>query len=153
MRAAHAILVLLPLVLATACADDDACSSAACRVSEGKYGLGDRTIRDTREKTFTTEDGAYTLVRIEYGDTQECDEIDDEDCSYSSYCAIVFGGQDYPLDAYFVADEDALFDLDEYCTAGVCDMPAYELALFDDEAFDAWLDETDPEDDVLASCF
>jgi hypothetical protein len=153
MRAAHAILCLLPLLLATACSDDEACSGTACKVAESKYGLGDRTIHSAREKTFTTADGAYTVVRFEYGDTPECDEVDDEDCGYSTYCAIVFGGQDYPLDAYFVTDEDALFDLDEYCAAGVCEMPAYELAVFEDEAFDAWLEETDPEDDVLASCF
>lgn len=65
----------------------------------------------------------------------------------------MFGGQDYPLDANFVSDEDALFDLDEYCTAGTCDMPAYDLAVFDDATFDEWLDATDPEVDVLASCF
>jgi hypothetical protein len=152
MRAAHAILVLLPLVLAAACSDD-ACSGPGCEVADSKYGLGDRTIRDAREKTFTAAEGAYTVVRIEYGYTLECDELDDEDCSYSTYCAIVYGGQDYPLDAYFVTDEDVLFDLDEYCYAGVCDMPAYELAVFDDEAFGEWLDETDPEDDILASCF
>lgn len=150
MRAAHAMVLLV--LLTAACSDDEPCRGA-CKVAESKYGLGDRTVHGAREKTFTTADGAYTVVRIEYGDTQECDEVDDEDCSYSTYCSIVFGGQDFPLDANFVTDEDALFDLDEYCTAGVCEMPAYELAVFDDDAFDAWLEETEPEDDVLASCF
>lgn len=83
MRAAHAmiVLILLLLVLTTARSDDEVCRSEVCRVAEAKYGLGDRTIRDAREKTFATDDGPYTLVRIEYGDTLECDELDDENCS------------------------------------------------------------------------
>lgn len=154
MRAAHAILVLLPLLLVAACSDDDRCRGVACQVAESKYGLGDRTIRHAAERTFVTDAGeAYTLLRIEYGDTLECDELDDEDCRYSTYCAFVLDGVDYPLDASFVTDEDALFDLDEYCTDLGCDMPAYDLAIFDDDAFDEWLWDTEEEDDILASCF
>jgi hypothetical protein len=154
MRAAHAILVLLPLLLVTACADDDRCRGTACKVAESKYGLENRTVRNTAEKTFVTAAGeSYTLLRIEYGDTLECNDLDDEDCSYSTYCAFVLDGADYPLDASFVTDEDALFDLDDYCTDAGCDMPAYELAIFDDDAFDEWLWETEEEDDILASCF
>lgn len=154
MRAAHAILILIPLVFVAACSDDDGpCSTAACKASESKYQLAERTLRDTAERTFVTEDGTYTLVRFEYGDTPECDELDEEDCSYSTYCAFVLDGVDYPLSATFVSEADELFDLDEYCTDYGCDMPADDLAIFDDEAFDDWLYEADEETDVLATCF
>jgi hypothetical protein len=149
MRAAHAILFLL---VVTACSDDDGpCATDACKATEAKYRLG--TIRDTAEHTFVAEDGAYTLVRFEYGNTLACDELDDEDCSYSTYCAFVVDGVDYPLFADFVNEEDELFNLDDYCTDLGCDMPADDLAIFDDEAFEDWLWEADDETDVLASCF
>jgi hypothetical protein len=150
MRAAHAIVLLL---LVTACSDNDGpCASSTCKTVEAKYRLGDRTIRDTGERTFVAEDGTYTLVRFEYGTTPECDDAD-ENCSYSTYCAFVTGGVDYPLSATFVSDEDALFDLDDYCTDLGCDMPADDLAIFDDEAFEDWLWDADEDTDVLASCF
>ena len=151
MRAAHALVLLL---LVTACSDDDGpCATSACEASETKYRLGDRAIRDTAERTFVTEDAAYTLVRFEYGTTPECDELDDEDCSYSTYCAFVVDGVDYPLSASFVTEEDELFDLDDYCSDLGCDMPADDLAIFDDEAFEDWLWDADEDTDVLASCF
>lgn len=153
MRAAHAILILVPLLLFAACAGDaDSCASSACEVAEAKYRLGDRTIRDTAERSFTTEDGTYTLVWFEYGTTPECDDAD-ENCSYSTYCAFVVDGVDYPLSATFVTEEDELFDLDEYCSFAGCDMPADDLAIFDDDAFDDWLADVDEETDVLATCF
>ncbi len=152
MRAAHAILVLLPLVLVAACSDDSSCDGAACQVAKAR--LGGRPIRDTAEKTFVTADGAsYTLLRFEYGSTPECDEVDETDCSYSTYCTFVVDGVDYPLSASFVADEDAVFDLADYCTDLGCNMPADELAIFDDDAFDEWLSGAEADDDVLASCF
>lgn len=154
MRAAHAILVLVSLcsVLVACSGGDDSCPSAACGVSETKYQLGERTIHDAAERSFTTEDGTFTLVRFEYGDTPECDEAD-ENCSYSTYCAFVFDGVDYPLAATFVTEADELFDVDDYCGATGCDMPADDLAIWDDEAFDEWLSNLDEETDVLATCF
>lgn len=151
MRAAHAIVLI---ALLTACSDDDGpCATSACKAAETKYGLGDRAIRDTAERTFVTEGGTYTLVRFEYGNTPECDDLDEEDCSYSTYCAFVVDGVDYALSANFVSEEDELFNLDDYCTDLGCDMPADGLAILDDEAFEDWLWDADEDTDVLASCF
>ena len=80
----------------------------ACKVAEDQLGLVGRTIHHLHEKTFKADGVAYTLVRVEYGDTEECDLFGD--CWYSTYCGFVVDGQQLPLEVSWVTDEDALFD-------------------------------------------
>src|SRR6185503_6247224 len=100
-------LALLTLAFA-ACAADDSQPEEVGVV----FGDTQRTVHDARSKDFPGEDGkTYTLVRVEYGDTHECD---DEDCWYSTYCGFVVENVDYPLEVEWVTDADALFDPAEY---------------------------------------
>jgi hypothetical protein len=149
------LAVLIAFVL-VACKDDEAICSD-CSSTEASFGLQERTVHDARSKTFPGEDGLeYTLVRVEYGDTQECSEWDDEDCWYSSYCGFVVDNTDYPLEVYWVSDADALFDPAVYCEDGElegCELPGQTLPILEDELFEEWMYETDPEDDVLVDCF
>ena len=140
----HALLAVFAVIVFVGCSDDETCDDA-CKTIETQYALNQRTIHAVDQKAFESEGATYTLLRIEYGDTEECD-VFDEDCSYSTYCGFVVGGKDYPLDFYFVTDEDALFDEDTELTG-------YDLPIFDDEDFDEWLWETDSEDEVLIECF
>jgi hypothetical protein len=141
----HCLFALFALAL-VACSDDDKAScDGACKTTESKYALNERTIHAVDEKSWDADGVKYTLLRVEYGDTEECDAFD-EDCGYSYYCGFVVDGADYPVDFYFVTDDDALFDEDEEPTG-------YDLPIFDDDAFDEWLWETDDEDDILIECF
>src|SRR6188508_371706 len=103
----HVLLALIPLLLlAVGCGDDDSCDGA-CATTATKYGITS-TIHDVQQRTFEAFDESYTLVRIEYGNVQECDEYDD--CYYSLYCGFIVGGEEYPVYGDFVSDEDVLFD-------------------------------------------
>jgi hypothetical protein len=133
--------------------DADSCGDT-CKKTEKTFGLEQRTVHDARQKTFTSDGVTYTLVRVEYGDTQECDVFGD--CSYSTYCGFIVDGKDYPLEVSWVSDEDALFDPAQYCEDGElegCELPGQTLAILDDEDFEDWMYETDPDDDVLVDCF
>lgn len=144
-------LFVLALGLA-ACSHDDAPSCEGC----DQISAAGRTVHDARSKTFTADGVDYTLIRVEYGDTPECSEWDDEDCWYSTYCAFVVDNEEFPLEANWVSDADALFDPALYCEDGElegCDLPGSELPILDDEAFEAWMYETDPDDEPLADCF
>lgn len=119
-------LAVLALGLLAACKDDEASTGAS-------YGIADSIIAVDR-RTFTAFDGnAYTLARVEYG-------------ANSVYCSFTVGGEEYPIYADFQTDEDVLFDEDE-------DLTGWDLAIFDDEDFDAWMWDTDADDDVLIECF
>ncbi len=148
----HAILALIPLLLLVACHDDDSCKGT-CKTTATKYDLDSRTLHAADQETFVDDDGTeYTLVRFEYGDTEECDAWGD--CRYSTYCAFVVAGQEYPVLADWVTDADALFDLDPYCADDLdCELPGNDLAIFDNDDFDDWLWDTDVEDDILVDCF
>jgi hypothetical protein len=151
----YRVALLIAFALA-ACTDDDA-STAAPDSTEEAFGLTERTVHDARAKTFPGEDGvSYTLVRVEYGDTKECSDWDDEDCWYSTYCGFVVDDTDYPLEVYWVTDEDVLFDPALYCEDGDiegCTLPGSELPILEDELFEEWMYETDPDDDILVDCF
>ncbi len=151
-----ALFALLSLGL-IACKDDPIDSCDGCSSTEESFGLTERTVHDARAKTFHGEDGiSYTLVRVEYGDTPECSDWDDEDCWYSTYCGFVVDNEDFPLEVNWVTDADALFDPAIYCEDGDledCDLPGADLPILEDEAFEDWMYETDPEDDVLVECF
>jgi hypothetical protein len=98
----------------------------------------------------------YTLARVEYGDTPECDPLDEESCWYSTYCGFVVDAVDYPLEVYWVTDADALFDPAEFCEDGElegCELPGQTLPVLDDEAFETWMYETDPDEEILVDCF
>ena len=141
----HALLVTFAVILFAGCKDSDSCDGA-CKTTDAKYGIGERTVHASDEHTFADVDGTgYTLVRIEFGDTEECDSFD-ENCSFSVYCGFVVGGEEYPVYGDFVSDEDVLFD-DDY------DLTGLDLPILDDEDFDNWLWETDADDDVLIECF
>ncbi len=142
-------LALLTLALA-ACSDDQ--PEEVGQV----FGETQRTVHDARTKDFVAEDGTtYTLVRVEYGDTPECSDWDDEDCWYSTYCGFIVENVDYPIEVNWVTDADALFDPAEFGCDDIedCDLPGQELPILDDENFEDWMYETDPEDDVLVDCF
>lgn len=152
-----ALFALLALGLA-GCKDDDALASCdGCTATDEAFGLTERTVHDARSKTFEDEDGiAYMLVRVEYGDTKECSDDDEEDCWYSMYCGFTVDNTELPLEVYWVTDADALFDPAVYCEDGElegCDLPGSELAILEDEAFEEWMYETDPEENVLVDCF
>lgn len=140
----HALIALIGLILFVGCEAGEPCDGA-CETTDAKYGIAGRTIHAVDQKTWDAFDGrSYTLVRVEFGDTEECDAFD-EDCGYSVYCGFVVGGQEYPVYGDFVADEDVLFDDDE--------LTGLDLPIFDDEDFDDWLWETDASDDLLVECF
>ena len=159
----HRLAVLALLVGFAGCKedkDDGLASCDSCTSTDQAFGLTERTVHDARSKTFLDEAGvAYTLVRVEYGDTPECsdpDSGDDEDCWYSTYCGFIVDNTDSPLEVHWVTDADALFDPALYCEDGdleTCDLPGSELPILDDAAFEDWLYETDPEDVVLVDCF
>lgn len=149
-----ALFALLALGVAACKDDDEVCDG--CSSTAEAFGLTERTVHDARARTFHGEDGvSYTLVRVEYGDTPECSELDDEDCWYSTYCGFVVDNQDFPLDVYWVTDADALFDPAQFCEDGEldgCDLPGSQLPILEDEDFEDWMWETDPDDDVLVDC-
>jgi hypothetical protein len=125
-----------------------------CKATEKNFGLEDRTVHDYKEKTFTSGGTQYTLVRVEYGKTEDCDPLGD--CSYSTYCGFRVGDKDYPLEVSWVTDEDRLFDPAEYCEGGElegCELPGQALPILDDPDFEDWIYDTDPDEDVLADCF
>ncbi|HWO21045.1 MAG TPA: hypothetical protein VNO30_19895 [Kofleriaceae bacterium] len=162
-RLAPVLLVLALALASSGCswiedvtglgAGDDACGDA-CEATEKALGLADRNVHHRREKTFTSDGVAYTLVRFEYGDTEECDDLGD--CSYSTYCGFRVDGKDFPLEVSWVTDADALFDPAEYCEDGElagCELPGQTLPILDDPDFEDWMYETDPDADVLVECF
>ena len=152
----HFAPALFALAL-SACAylegESDSCGDA-CKATEEQLGLKARTIHDRAEKTFKSDGVAYTLVRVEYGDTEECDLFGH--CSYSTYCGFVVDGEAFPLEVSWVSDEDALFDPELYCEDGElegCELPGQTLPILDDPDFEDWVYETDPDHDVLVECF
>jgi hypothetical protein len=133
--------------------DNDSCGDA-CEATAKQLGLADRNVHHRREKTFTSDGVAYTLVRFEYGDTEECDAFGA--CAYSTYCGFRVDGKDFPLEVSWVTDADALFDPAEYCEDGEllgCELPGQTLPILDDPDFEDWIYETDPDTDVLVDCF
>jgi hypothetical protein len=141
----HALLALFATIVFVGCKDSDSCDGA-CETTDAKYGISQRTVHSVDQQTFDAYDGlGYTLVRVEYGDVEECDAFD-EDCSFSVYCGFIVEGEEYPVYGDFVTDEDVLFD-------EVGGLTGYDLPIFDDEDFDEWLWETDSEDDILVECF
>jgi hypothetical protein len=127
-----ALLVMFAVILFAGCERSDSCSGA-CETTDAKYGIGDRAIIAVDQRGFAYDGFDYTLVRIEYG-------------AESVYCGFIVGGEEYPVYADFQVDEDVLFDEDE-------DLSGLDLPIFDDEDFDAWLWETDVDDDILIECF
>ncbi len=141
----HALLALFATILFIGCSDEGSCDGA-CATTDAKYGIAERTIHAVDQRTFDADDGIkYTLLRVEFGDTKDCDAFD-EYCSYSVYCGFVVDAEEFPVYGDFVTDEDVLFDEDD-------DLTGYDLAVFDDDAFDEWLWETDSEEDILIECF
>jgi hypothetical protein len=132
---------------------DDSCGDA-CKSTEKKLGLDKRTVHQTDQKTFKSGGVDYTLLRVEYGDDQDCGAAGD--CSYSTYCGFIVDGKDYPLEVSWVSDADALFDPAQYCEDGElegCELPGQALPILDDPDFEDWIYDTDPDEDVLADCF
>lgn len=157
-RLAPALCALLALAL-SACdalegrSESESCGDS-CQKTGEKLGLKDRKVHAYAEKTFTSDGEDYTLIRVEYGDTEECDLFDD--CSYSTYCGFRVGGDDFPLEVSWVSDEDQLFDPEAYCEDGdleSCELPGARLPIMEDEDFETWVYETDPEDEILVDCF
>lgn len=150
MRLALALSTLL-LALTGACAE-----SSAPSATESSLGLDGRTIRDHRSKKFEADGKVYELVRYEYGETEACDDFD-LDCSYSWYCGFVVDNVDYPLEFLWVTDADRLPAVEALCRDPddglTCDLPGRDLAVLDDEDFETWMYETDPDDDILVDCF
>jgi hypothetical protein len=152
----HALALIAPIALVIGCGADakDTSCGGTCETTQTKYKLDERTVHDFTSKKFVSEGIAYTLLRVEYGDTPECD--DEDDCSYSTYCGFVVENVDFPLEVEWNTDADVLFDAAQYCNDGEidgCDLPGWELPIFDDEAFDEWIWDTDPDDDILLDCF
>lgn len=151
----HRLALLAAFTVVAACSDDSEDTPTAS--TEEAFGLTERTVHDARAKTFPGEDGVeYTLVRVEYGDTPECSVWDDEDCWYSTYCGFVVDNTDYPLEVYWVTEADVLFDPAIYCEDGDiegCELPGQTLPILEDELFEEWMYETDPDDDILVDCF
>jgi hypothetical protein len=133
---------------------DSGSCGGACEGTEQRLGLRNHTVHRSAQKSFTSEGETYTLVYFEYGDAEECDAFDD--CSYSTYCGFVVDGVDYPLEVTWNSDADALFDPAKYCEDGElegCELPGQTLPILDDEDFEDWVYEADPDEDVLAGCF
>ena len=158
VTARSAALALAAALAAVATLGLSACSStdgdSDDEATTQKLGLKDRTVHDYKEKVFKADGVEYTLVRIEYGDTEECDLFGD--CSYSTYCGFLVDGKEYPLEVSWVSDADALFDPAEYCEDGElagCELPGQTLPILDDPDFEDWVYDTDPDENVLADCF
>lgn len=153
----HLALLIAFSLFVVACKADDEEICSDCTSTEESFGLRQRTVHDARSKTFHGEDGlSYTLVRVEYGETPECSVWDDEDCWYSTYCGFVVDNVDFPLEVYWVTEADALFDPALYCEDGElegCELPGQTLPILEDELFEEWMYETDPDDDILVDCF
>jgi hypothetical protein len=129
----HALLAII--VLAACNKSDNACDGA-CKTADTKYAIADKHTVD--QESWTAFDGnTYTLLRVEYGG-----DVDE----YSVYCGFIVGGEEYPVYGDFVTDEDVLFD-------ETFDLTGLDLPIFEDDAFDAWLWDTDVEDDILIDCF
>jgi hypothetical protein len=149
-------LLALQLIACEALGLDDSESESCgdtCKTSQKRLGLTDRTIHHSHQKTFSSEGKSYTLIGVEYGDTEDCDTFGD--CSYSTYCGFVADGKDYPLEVTWVTDADALFDPAEYCEDGElegCELPGYSLPIVEDEDFLDWVYDVDPEEDPLGEC-
>jgi hypothetical protein len=112
-----------------------------------------RQVRREDRRRFRAAGEAYDLVRIEYGAAPTCDGAGD--CSYSVYCGFVVGGRHYPLEVDWASEADALFDLATVCADGDvsdCELPGERLAIVDDEAFEAWAWEVDPDAEVIGEC-
>jgi hypothetical protein len=155
-RLAPALLVLLLSACSALGLDDEGSESCGdtCKTTQKRLGLSERTVHHAHQKTFESAGTTYTAVRVEYGDTEECDIFGD--CSYSTYCGFVVDEKDYPLEVHWVSDEDALFDPAEVCEDGElegCELPGYSLPIFDDEEFIDWVYDTDPDEEPLADCF
>lgn len=149
-----ALTTAMTAILVTGCSADPTSSCGdTCKTTEQTLGLSTATIHDQSSATFDSAGTSYTLVRVEYGDTQECDILDN--CYYSTYCGWVSAGVDYPLAVNFVSDADALFDITQYCPDGdldTCDLPGAQLPIMDDPDFEDWVYNTDPEDDSTVDC-
>ena len=149
----HRLAPALLLLTLVACSDSDSSCGDTCQAAEERLGLSKRTVHDSRQKTFQADGTAYTLLRVEYGDTEECDLFDD--CSYSTYCGFVVDGKDYPLEVHWVTDADALFDPADLCDGGDldgCELPGHALAIVDDDDFVDWAYDVDPDEDPLGEC-
>jgi hypothetical protein len=113
--------------------------AAACLLIDDSDIAGQFPIVEEESMAFTDDNAqTYTLVRVVYGAGHNCDA--DNNCDYSSYCAWVTLGTEYPQFFEFVVDSEALFDPSDYCDAdGNCDMPGDALAINNDPNAQDWL--------------
>jgi hypothetical protein len=151
------LLTLLPIALAIGCsAEVDTSCGGKCKDTEAKFDLRDRSVRDFASQDFVADGVTYTLLRVEYGDLEADCDPDEEDCSYSSYCGFVVEKVDFPLEVEWNSDADVLFDASAFCEDGEiegCTLPGWDLPILDDEDFDDWIWDTDPDDNILVDCF
>ncbi len=142
MRTTIASLILLaacqtdlagPTDITDTTGDTTGCQdAAACQLVDDSDIAGKFPIVEQESAAFTDDTGqTYTLVHVVYGAGHDCDA--DNNCDYSSYCAWLTLGTEYPQYFEFVVDSEELFDPSEYCDAdGNCDMPGDALSINDD---------------------
>ena len=144
-------LILLSACTANVAGHDECNNGAACQDVETKNHIQDFPIQDQRSEDFTSDGTTYSLVRVAFGDGWNCDQ--DTGCDYSSYCAWVTDGTEYPQFFEFFDDTEQLFDPSLYCDdLGVCDMPGDALDINYDPDFKDWAFFTNPDDDPLVLC-
>jgi hypothetical protein len=120
--------------------DTSGCSdAAACQLVDDSDIAGKFAIVEQESNSFTDDNAqTYTLVRVVYGPGHNCDA--DNNCDYSSYCAWITLGTEYPQFFEFQVPSENLFDPNDYCDAdGVCDMPGDALAINDDPNVQDWV--------------
>jgi hypothetical protein len=113
--------------------------AAACLLIDDTDIAGQFPIVEQESMSFTDDSAqTYTLVRVVYGAGHDCDA--DNNCDYSSYCAWVTLGTEYPQFFEFIVDSEELFDPSDYCdSSGYCDMPGDALAINDDPNVQDWV--------------
>ena len=148
----------IALIVLAGCSADVAshneCNNGeACQSIESAHDLTKFGVVDQRSEVFTSDGVDYTLVRIAYGAGDGCDD-NGENCDvYSSYCAWVTNGTEYPLFFEFLYDDEQLFDPSLYCDdLGTCDMPGEALDINYDADYKDWAFFTSPDDDPLVLC-
>ena len=146
--------IILSVLLLGCDSQFDCEDAAACELVEARYDIASRGVQGRQSVVFSSGDTRYALVHFEYGTAQDCLA----GCFYSHYCSFVVGGEEKPLSYDWYEPDEELFDPTLYCPSDSasssfdCAMPAFELAIFADPKFRAWVEDPDDVNDEMRWC-